>query len=272
MWKDIMKSAVAEPKVLEVIKIDKMLERLKKSNTLLELIQHGLNDYLEKKRLYFPRFFFLSNDELLEILSETKDPMRVQPHLKKCFEGIERLNFTEDLVVTTMISSEGEEVPLVDDISTAAARGQVEKWLKELEIDMKKSVHKMINGAFDDYPVRDRDYWVLQWPGQTVLCVSQTYWTTEVTEAMKSGLKGLKDYCDVSLVVLDVHARDVLVGLVDKKVIQPSDFQWLCQLRYYWIEHSPGDLFTRMINSELAYGYEYLGNSTRLVITPLTDR
>lgn len=59
-----------------------LLDKINESNVWLEEVEKGLNDYIEKEKTLFPRFYFLSNETLLKILSETKDLQRVKENLK----------------------------------------------------------------------------------------------------------------------------------------------------------------------------------------------
>jgi dynein heavy chain len=163
-----------------------------------------------------------------------------------------------------------------------------------VESGMLNSVRTVIEEAYNAYMTLPREEWVLQWPGQVVLCVSQVFWTMDVESAISIGKRGIEELTaklnqdlnhiiklvrgDLSkmarltlgaLVVIDVHARDVVSAMAGQYIKDTNDFTWLSQLRYYFEDQQ---INVKMINAQKRYGYEYLGNSPRLVITPLTDR
>merc|ERR1712078_40110 len=75
----------------------------------------------------------------------------------------------------------------------------------------------------------------------------------------------------MNMITIDAHNRDITLSLVEKKTDKLSSFDWACQLRGYW-DNTIGDCRLKICDASFPYGYEYLGNGGRLVITPLTDR
>jgi len=311
-WRVSMAQTFQEPSCVKVARRPGFLESLVEANAKLEQIQKGLNDYLETKRLAFPRFFFLSNDELLEILAETKDPLRVQPHLKKCFDGIAQLHFQNNLDITACYDPKGEKLDFPYDkvnhkkINPNDSGGNVERWLIEVEVMMKKSLAYAIDFSMKDATQSDRIEWLHRWQGQVIIACNQTRWCVSTEKVLMDGPAGIgldgyyQSLCDElmktvelvrgniskalrvavgSLVVMDVHNRDTIGELAELKTQSKTDFDWLAQLRYYWDPSGesaqsgkPTSIKCCMINAMVLYAYEYIGNQDRLVITPLTDR
>lgn len=82
----------------------------------LVICEKALAEYLETKRLAFPRFYFVSSADLLDILSNGNQADLVIRHLTKLFDSIAKLKFNEtdqpnEKVALGMIAKDGEYVP-----------------------------------------------------------------------------------------------------------------------------------------------------------------
>lgn len=280
---------IYDPIVLKTATMPGLLEDLIKSNELLDKVEIGVNSYLERTRLYFPRFFFLSNFEILQMLSETKNPRHVQPFLCKCYDGIHELEFDDEYNICAMISSSQEKVNFMKKINIAEARGRVEEWLRSVEDEMKRSIRNEIMRAYSDFLTTDWIDWILNWPQMVVLCIVQIFWVSDIQsclikqnrELLQNVIETLNSNIDElismarngdntnstkialrSLCVTLINARDVTQVLLKNETLSISEFHWVAQLKYYWRDEL---VALEMIDTTMAFGYEYLGNYKRLV-------
>ncbi len=156
----------------------------------------SLDQYLETKRQTFPRFFFISNDDLLEILGQSKEPNLVQLHLKKCFEATKSIKLEAPekegrrcYEAFGMNSPDGENVsfttPLMID-------GPVERWLLDAESLMRVSLRKILSQTLAGQKGKKRLKWVDDFPGQLLITAGQMSWTSECEKGLLECEEGNK--------------------------------------------------------------------------------
>ncbi|XP_061673976.1 dynein axonemal heavy chain 10-like [Syngnathoides biaculeatus] len=300
-FKDIMNEAQRNPNIKLCCLVPNRLTDLQTLSENLERCQKSLNDYLDSKRDAFPRFFFISDDELLSILGSSHHDC-VQEHMIKMYDNIASLRFdTEsggETAVGAMVSAEGEVMEFQKPVQV---KGRVEEWMTGVLHEMRRTNRLITKEAIFRYcEDRGRVDWMLLFLGMVVLATNQVWWTWEVEDVfnnLKLGDKhALKNYATKmhqqidelvtrimqpmkkndrrklnTVLIIDVHARDIVDSFVLNSITDAEEFEWESQLRFYWVQDED-NLFVRQCSASFSYGYEYMGLNGRLVITPLTDR
>ena len=280
--------------------------------------QNALDNYLETKKKIFPRFYFVSNDTLLNMLASADYPNLINKNVKDCFDGIKAWEMkpldakNKSDTITAMLSAYNNEV--VPFKEAFVCKGSlVEVYLGEFEQKMKDTLAEILVDAYStvnfntasgnpDKLKDDRHVWLNPYPAQLALLITQVVWTEEVEHALEVTEGGddgaLKEYYNLSvkrinhlidrvrdeplnkdlrtkiitIITIDVHSRDVVEGFSKMKpAIDTSNFNWKKQLRFKYIpEKKTCEIL--ICDFRTFYSFEYIGNTGRLVITPLTDR
>ncbi|KAI4889837.1 hypothetical protein NFI96_027314, partial [Prochilodus magdalenae] len=258
----------------------------------LQRCQKSLNDFLEEKRSAFPRFYFIGDDDLLEILGQATNPTVIQTHLKKLFAGIHAVDFDSGCSrITAMRSLEGETVPLRNSIIISS---DVEVWLSELSSEMKETLKLLLCECLS--AVKRGGIDPNRYPSQILCLAEQIQFTEDVENAIRQQnlhqlelelVAKLEHYTNtdtstesgessvlqlkLKALVLDViHNLSVVRELIQAPVHSTDDWVWTKQLRFYLNKEQRCTI--HMVDAVFNYTYEYQGNAAKLVHTPLTDK
>jgi dynein heavy chain len=281
-----------------------LFDLLEDAEGRLNLCKRSLMDFLAAKRTQFPRFYFMSEADLLDVLSNGSTPSKIVHHVTKIYLKVKKINLIDvpgqkRPTTSTLWSTVGAEKMEFDD--KLVLNGKPEEYLQALLDEMTKTLRRKFKTSYARSLEQSRTDWLMDAeadgcptdPGQLTLLVAFQHHVAHVEKAIPSGT--LKDYSakqqrDLSdlvnltvtsltkterqrimcMITMDAHGRDIVQKLINIGVERVSHFEWQSQLKPRRDEE--GNASWYVLNAIFPYGYEYIGNDGRLVVTPLTDR
>ena len=212
-FKELMGNLSSRPQVITCCTTEGREAQLRAMNKELEKCEKALNEYLEVKKSIFPRFYFVSNAALLDILSNGNNLPKIMPHIGSVFDGIGDLQLClskaqqEQIQVEepgfnpgpfeaakAMISKDAETVPFP---FLFEMHGAVENWLNDLVQFMQLTLREVLVRAIADAGAwdvdRPREEWIFHVPAQIALVTSQIIWTEEVESSLEELESGAED-------------------------------------------------------------------------------
>ncbi|CAG0895372.1 unnamed protein product, partial [Cyprideis torosa] len=269
----LMRKVVKSPKILDVLNIAGVQRSLERLSDLLGKIQKALGEYLERERSCFPRFYFVGDEDLLEIIGNSKNIGRLQKHFKKMFAGVAAILLNEENTkVIGIASREGEEVLFPRPVDLEK-HPKINEWLEQVEKEMRLTLAQRLADAVgtlkklkDGYSYKPELFidWVDQYQAQIVVLAVQTSWCEEVEAALAQAektaspqpLEAVLSQVERTLTILAdsvlgeqppvrrkklehlinefVHKRTVTRNLLQTNSLNPKAFAWLCEMRFYF--------------------------------------
>lgn len=142
--------------MVNCINLETNLHELKSLSLAFERSQKSLSDYLNSKKISFPRFYFISDDDLLSILGQA-DPVAIQPHLMKLFDNCKMLIFERSKTIKGMVSDEGEHYDFNNPVKP---EGQVEVWMNKIDAEMKNTLKQLTKEGIFQNVKMERIKWI----------------------------------------------------------------------------------------------------------------
>ncbi|CAA9986414.1 dynein heavy chain, putative [Plasmodium knowlesi strain H] len=197
---NIMRKTSEKPKLMELFQMEGFQKQLDRLSDSLSKIQKALGEYLEKQRNQFPRFYFVGDEDLLEMIGNSKDAKVIQRNVNKMFAGISSFIIKENTsdVILGMSSREGEEIFFEEPICLSAYK-TLKEWLITLESYMKATLQNSLDKAAKEILQMDvlecancrGNNKILEWaskyPNQIVLLCLQILWTSNIEGDMQNG-------------------------------------------------------------------------------------